>query len=354
MSGGWQSTFTKRRRLPVDRLGQADLDRPKAGAKSALEDEVSEVKYPIGVLIMAYGGPNSLEELPGYLADIRHGRPTTPAVLEEISNNYRQIGGKSPLLEISSQQAEAVAGQLDPAHFKVYLGMRHWSPWIEEVVGQMIDDGITHGVSLVLAPHFSGMSVARYQAKVNDGLQMYRGDISFKHIASYHDAPQLIQALANRVEEGLARWPDSERDEVHVVFSAHSLPVRILKTGDPYDSQLRETAALVARKAGLPESRWSWSYQSAGRSPEPWLGPQLEEYIPELAAQGIKNVVSLPIGFVSDHVEILYDIDIKAQAAAGDVGVRLERPTALNTDPLFVDTLVTIIQREAAEWLPPQ
>jgi protoporphyrin/coproporphyrin ferrochelatase len=131
---------------------------------------------------------------------------------------------------------------------------------------------------------------------------------------------------------------------VHVVFSAHSLPVRILKMGDPYDSQLRETARLVAEKAGLPPERWSWSYQSAGRSPEPWLGPQLEEHIPKLAAQGITNVVSVPVGFVSDHVEILFDIDIEAQAVANEYGVRLERPPALNTDPLFIETLARLIE----------
>lgn len=306
------------------------------------------LQKPIGVLIMAYGGPNSLAEIPGYLADIRHDRPTTTAVLEEITHNYQQIGGKSPLLGISQQQMAAVAAQLDPAHFKCYLGMRHWSPWIEEVVGQMIEDGITHAISLVLAPHFSKLSIAKYQEKIADGLALYRGHIEFEHIASYHNAPLLIQALANRVQEGLAQWPESERPLVHVVFSAHSLPIRILKMGDPYDSQLRETAELVAQQAGLPPEQWSWSYQSAGRSPEPWLGPQLQEHIPALAAQGIKNIVSVPVGFVSDHVEILYDIDIQAQAVAQELGVRLERPSALNTDPLFIQTLVDLIQQRAA------
>lgn len=306
------------------------------------------LQKPIGVLIMAYGGPNSLAEIPGYLADIRHGRPTTTAVLEEIIHNYQQIGGKSPLLGISQQQMAAVAAQLDPARFKCYLGMRHWSPWIEEVVGQMIEDGITHAISLVLAPHFSKLSIAKYQEKIADGLALYRGHIEFEHIASYHNAPLLIQALANRVQEGLAQWPESERPLVHVVFSAHSLPIRILKMGDPYDSQLRETAELVAQQAGLPPEQWSWSYQSAGRSPEPWLGPQLQEHIPALVAQGIKNIVSVPVGFVSDHVEILYDIDIQAQAVAQELGVRLKRPSALNTDPLFIQTLVDLIQQRAA------
>jgi len=305
---------------------------------------------PIGVLIMAYGGPNSLAEIPGYLSDIRAGRPTTPAVLAEITHNYAQIGGKSPLLAMSTQQMEAVAAQLDPARFKLYLGMRHWSPWIEEVVGQMIGDGITRAISLVLAPHFSKLSVAKYQEKIRDGLAMYRGQIEFSHIASYHDALPLLQAFVNRVQDGLARWPLAARDEVHVVFSAHSLPERILKMGDPYAQQLHETAQLVADHAGLRPDQWSWSYQSAGRSPEPWLGPQLEEHLGTLAGQGVKNVVSIPIGFVSDHVEILYDIDIKAQEVARGLGMRLERPPALNDDPFYIQTLVELIQARAAQF----
>ncbi len=313
---------------------------------------MSDIHYPIGVLIMAYGGPNSLEELPGYLADIRQGRPTTPAVLEEISNNYRNIGGSSPLLEITTRQIEAVRKRLDPERYKIYLGMRHWAPWIEEVIGQMLDDGVTHAVGLVLAPHYSKLSVAKYQGKIAAGLEMQHGAIEFENIASYHDAPKLIEALANRVMEGIERWPEDEQESVHVIFSAHSLPVRIIKMGDPYDSQLRETARLVAEKAGLAEDRWSWSYQSAGRSPEPWLGPQLEEYIPELAEQGVKNIVSIPVGFVSDHVEILYDIDIEAQAVAKELGIRLERPPALNEDPLYIDTLVELVTAAAAKLQP--
>lgn len=310
----------------------------------------TRINYPIGILIMAYGGPNSLDEIPGYLADIRAGRPTTPAVLEEITHNYAQIGGKSPLLAISQKQMAAVQERLDPARFRFYLGMRHWSPWIEEVVGQMLDDGVTHAISLVLAPHFSKLSVAKYQEKIADGLSMYRGQIEFAHIASYHSAPQYIQALTNRVQDGLSRWPAVERNKVHVVFSAHSLPERILKMGDPYDQQLRETAHLVAERAGLRTDQWSWSYQSAGRSPEPWLGPQIEDHIPALVEQGIKNIVSIPVGFVSDHVEILYDIDIKAQGVARELGVRLERPPALNDDPLYIATLAELIEKESARW----
>ncbi len=315
-------------------------------------NSMNPIRYPIGVLVMAYGGPNSLDELPGYLSDIRSGRPTTPAVLEEITYNYQQIGGRSPLLGISTKQVAAVERLLNPSVYRCYLGMRHWSPWIEDVVEQMIVDGITHAVSIVLTPHFSKLSVAKYQAKVTDGLDMYRGQIRFEHIASYHDAPKLIQAFANRVQLALDCWPVDEQDDVHVVFSAHSLPVRIVKMGDPYDDQLRETAGLVAACAGLSERQWSWSYQSAGRSPEPWLGPQLGEHLHDLARRGIKNIASIPVGFVSNHVEILYDIDIQARELGRELGLRLERPPALNLDPLYIETLVDLIQTRAAPWLP--
>ena len=305
---------------------------------------------PIGILIMAYGGPNSLDELPGYLADIRNGRITTPAVLEEISHNYAQMGGRSPLMAFTQAQIDAIAAYFDPEKVRFYLGMRHWAPWVEEVVGRMLEDGITQAVSMVLAPHYSGMSIAKYQYKIAEGLKIYHGQIDFRHIMSYHTAPGYIEALARRVQEGLDRWPQEERDRVHVVFSAHSLPVRIIREGDPYADQLRESAELIAQAANLPPERWSWSYQSAGRSPEPWLGPQIEDYIPVLAEQGIRDIISIPIGFVCDHVEILYDIDIKAQGVAHELGIRLERPAALNDDPQFIAALAELISAEIASF----
>jgi ferrochelatase len=298
---------------------------------------------------MAYGGPASLDEIPGYLADIRSGRPTPREVLEEITDNYRAIGGHSPLLDISRRQVDALADRLGDG-YRCYLGMRHWSPWIEEVVGEMVEDGVTHCVSLVLAPHFSALSVARYQQKVADGLDLYRGRIELEHIPSYYDAPGLIVAFAGRVTEGLARWREDERERVHVVFTAHSLPERVLADGDPYDRQCRETARLVAERAGLPDDRWSWSYQSAGRAPEPWAGPDLGDHLEALAARGVHNVVIVPVGFVSDHVEILFDIDVRARAIAAARGVRLERPAALNDDPTFIDALAGLVRERAGRW----
>jgi protoporphyrin/coproporphyrin ferrochelatase len=302
---------------------------------------------PLGVLVMAYGGPESLDELPGYLADIRAGRPTPREVLEEITGNYRAIGGRSPLLDVTRLQVAAVAAELGDG-FRCYLGMRHWAPWIEEVVGEMVADGIESAVGLVLAPQFSALSVAKYQQKVADGLELYRGRIAFEQVGSYHDHPGLVEAFASRVEDGLARWPGAERERVHVVFSAHSLPRRVLDSGDPYELQCLETARLVAERAGVPESRWSWAYQSAGRTPEPWAGPDLSEHLSELAAGGVRDVVSVPVGFVSDHVEILFDIDVQARTAADGLGMRLERPPALNDDPVFIEALAGLVRERAA------
>ena len=300
----------------------------------------------IGVLVMAYGGPSSLDEIPGYLADIRHGRPTPRAVVDEITESYRAIGGRSPLLEVTQQQVAALQEELGDS-FRCYLGMRHWSPWIEDVVGEMAEDGIADAVSLVLAPHFSALSVARYQQKVADGLELYRARIRFEHVPSYHDAPGLVDAFASRVVDGISRWPAGERDGVHVVFSAHSLPQRVLAAGDPYGEQCLETARLVAELAGLADERWSWAYQSAGRTPEPWAGPDLGEHLAALASRGVRAVVSVPVGFVSDHVELLFDIDHKAEAVAAELGMRLERPPALNDDPVFIAALAELVRARA-------
>ncbi|MGQ0732303.1 MAG: ferrochelatase [Acidobacteriota bacterium] len=306
---------------------------------------------PIGLLVMAYGGPESLDDLPGYLADIRRGRPTPRALLDEIAHNYRSIGGKSPLIEITRRQANALAARLGETRFGCYIGMRHWAPWIEDAVARMVDDGVTHAVSLVFAPHYSRLSVGAYQQRVAEGLDMAHGRIDFRHVASYHDAPKLVAALAARVRAGLDHWSEEERAGVHVVFSAHSLPARILASGDPYDAQCRETARCVAERAELPGSRWSWSYQSAGRSPEPWLGPSLEAHLEALAHHGVRQVLSVPVGFVADHVEVLCDIDIRARARARSLGVRLERVTMLNDDPLFIEALAEIVEAHAAVWL---
>jgi ferrochelatase len=300
---------------------------------------------------MAYGGPASLDEIPGYLADIRAGRTTSRAILHEITENYRAIGGRSPLPEKTAAQIGALAARFDPARVKFYPGMRHWAPWIEDAVGRMLDDGVERAVSLVLAPHYSRESIAKYHVRIAGGEDLHHGRLEWRHIESYHTHPRLVEALALRVADGLARWPGEDRAGVHVVFSAHALPARILKEGDPYQDQLWETARLVAARAGLAEGQWSWAYQSAGRTPEPWLGPRYEDHLDALAARGLKNLVAVPVGFVSDHVEILFDLDIQAQKKARDLGIRLERPAALNDDPLFIDYLADEVTRRLEGWL---
>ena len=237
----------------------------------------------IGVLVMAYGGPASLDEIPGYLADIRHGRPTPRAVVDEITESYRAIGGSSPLLAVSRRQVDALAAELGD-EYRCYLGMRHWSPWIEDVVGEMVEDGVTRAVSLVLAPHFSALSVAKYQQKVADGLELAGTD----PLRARCELPRRAGArhrvrLAGR--GGPLALARGERERVHVVFSAHSLPERVLASGDPYGEQCLETARLVAERAGLADERWSWAYQSAGRTPEPWAGADLGEHLATLAAR---------------------------------------------------------------------
>lgn len=316
-----------------------------------MKEKTNNARKPIGILFMAYGGPEGLDEMAGYLADIRAGRVTSSAILEEITNNYRQIGGKSPLPEFTALQVNATMKALENLEtpIKAYVGMRHWSPWIEDAVREMLDDGIEKAVAIVLAPHYSSMSVEKYQKKIKAALKMNHGHIDFSFINEYHTEPGYITALADRVRAGINTWSEDERDDVHVILSAHSLPVRIEREGDPYSKQLLESAALVAKQAGLNDEQWSWSYQSAGRSPEPWLGPQLDEHMNDLAARGIKKMVSVPVGFVSDHVEILFDIDIAAQEVAEELGVTLVRPPALNDDPLFIGTLASVIARKLIE-----
>ena len=314
----------------------------------------SRVTDRIGVLLMAYGGPESLDEVPGYLADIRAGRPTPRAVVAEITEHYRQIGGRSPILANSERQRAALAAALQPRGWRCYLGMRHWSPWIEEVVAAMAADGVTRAVAAVLAPHYSSMNIERYFQKVRAGVELYRAPIEFTFVKSYHDAPLLLDALSRRVRDGLDRWPDPQRGSVHVVFCAHSLPVRARAEGDPYEAQLLATARAVAERAGLPGERWSWSFMSAGRSPEPWMGPDLVEHLDALHGRGVRSVLCVPVGFVTDHVEVLYDVDIEAARTATELGMRLERPPSLDDDPGFIQALADAVtaQAEVAGFLP--
>ena len=303
---------------------------------------------PIGILLLAYGGPDSLDDVEPYLLDIRGGRPTSPELVEEIKERYALIGGRSPLLDITRQQAQALEAHLNRSgdvRYRAYVGMRHWQPRIREAVAHMVEDGIEQAVVLVMAPHYSRMSTGAYFARLDEAIDELDATIAFTRVESWHDHPGLIDALEEKFIEALIRF---ERDGVgllpKVIFSAHSLPARILDWGDPYDAQLHETASLVAEQLDLPSDRWLFSYQSAGRSPEPWLGPQIEDVIVDLAQAGEKRLLVVPIGFVCDHVEVLYDIDIEGRGLAEAHGARLERSESLNASPTFIAALAEIVK----------
>jgi ferrochelatase len=299
---------------------------------------------------MAYGGPDSLEDVEPYLLDIRGGRPTSPELVAEIKERYALIGGRSPLLDITRQQAERLEAHLNrsgEARFRTYVGMRHWQPRIKEAVAQMAGDGIEQAVALVMAPHFSRMSVGAYFKRLDEAIGDLDVNITVNHIESWHDHPGLVAALAEKASDALALFDGNAGDSApKVIFSAHSLPSRIQEWGDPYDAQLHETAALVAEQLKLPADRWLFCYQSAGRSAEPWLGPPIEDVIVELARADERRLLVVPIGFVCDHVEILYDIDIEGRQLAQAHGVRLERSESLNASPTFIAALADLVKCE--------
>jgi ferrochelatase len=225
--------------------------------------------------------------------------------------------------------------------------MRHWRPWIEDVVRSIAESGTRRAIALALAPQFSELSTARYWERIQRGLDLHRLEFEVERIGSYHAAAGLVAALAERTAAGLQHW--TEGAAAHVVFTAHSLPVSSTSSGDPYQTEVLATATLVARHLGLPPERWSFAFQSAGRSAEPWLGPALDEHLESLAEQGVQRALVTPVGFVSDHVEVLYDIDVKAKATAERCGIELTRAATVGTHPAFISQLADLV-RGVAEW----
>jgi protoporphyrin/coproporphyrin ferrochelatase len=291
------------------------------------------------VLLLAYGGPDSLDDIPAYLLDIRGGRETPQSLIDEITERYHLIGGRSPLLSITASVATKLKKRIG---YPVYIGMRHWRPFIEDTIRHMAQDGIEHIVAICMAPHYSTLSIGKYREKLEEAIAETNRSMTVDFVDSWHTQPDYLQAVADNVGATLARWPVAERPGVKIVFTAHSLPVFILERGDPYDRQLRETAALLADRLDLAPDQWTFSYQSAALTGVPWLGPQIEELVVELAGHGQRNLVVAPIGFIADHVEVLYDIDIGVQNIARPLGVRVERPPMLNDSDPLVQTLVTI------------
>jgi len=293
---------------------------------------------------MAYGAAGSLEEIEPYLKDIRGGRPVSPELIEQVRDRYRLMGGKSPLLEITKQQAAALEISLNrnTGEFNVYIGMRHWHPYIQDTVGRMKADGIRKVTAVCLTPYYSRLSVGAYFQKLDEAVSSVEAAFKVRQIKSWNDHPKFIDAVADKVLSALNRFPPVVRDKVTLLFSAHSLPERILAEHDPYPEELNETIERVMKRVG--PRPWRFAYQSKGRTPEPWLGPDVAEIIDELHSQGCRHLLMAPIGFISDHMETLYDVDIMYRQQCEAKGIHLERAESLNASPGLIDTLAAVVR----------
>ncbi len=305
------------------------------------------------VLLMAYGGPSRLEDVEPFLLDVRGGRATPPELVAEVRERYRAIGGASPILERSREQAAALeerlnlagAGEVgDVGPWRVFVGMRHWHPYIRRAVEEIAVGGFERLVALCLAPQFSGISVGAYFRALDGALAAVPGgaDLPVARIPSWHDHPGFVAALADEVRHAVRRFPADELAGLQFVFTAHSLPEAALAEDDPYVRQVRETARAVAEEAGVPDGQVA--FQSAGARPGAWLGPSLDQTLDALAGEDCRAVLVVPVGFVSDHVEVLYDLDVEAQARARELGLHLERTASLNAAPRFIDALADLVR----------
>jgi protoporphyrin/coproporphyrin ferrochelatase len=302
-------------------------------------------KEQIGVLVMSYGTPESIEQVESYYTHIRRGHPPTAEQLAELTHRYEAItGGVFPLRENTNRQVMALQETLNREHptfdFRCYQGLKHAYPYIEDGISQMAADGIKRAIGIVLAPHYSVMSIGGYNQRAKSKAEELGIELSC--VESYHMHPKLLALLTERVKAALQRF---DRDNVRVIFSAHSLPEKILEMGDPYQDQLLESSKAVAEAAGVRE--WQFAWQSAGRTSVPWLGPDIMDVLRQLhQEEQIKNVLICPIGFVSDHLEVLYDIDIECQQLSQELGMHLERTASLNDDHLYIETLSDCVYQQ--------
>jgi ferrochelatase len=311
------------------------------------------------VLLMAYGAPENLDEIEAFLLHVRGGRVSSPEFIEEIKKRYRLIGGGSPLLEITRSQAQALESQLNieyksenSSSFRVYVGMRHWKPTIKEAIKKIGVDGYSDVVALCMVPYYSRMTVGAYFVALEEAQESLKKEdvlqarLNILPIDSWHLHPDYIQAIVEKTKEGLKQFSDVEQEQISIVFTAHSLPASIVAQSDPYCSQLEETAGLVAKELGLERERWQLCFQSMGAAPVEWLGPQLKDVIEQKSREHCSHLLIVPIGFLVDNVEILYDIDIDARQYASERGIHLERTRSLNTSSLLIRALTEIVKQK--------
>ena len=301
-------------------------------------------KKKVGLLVMAYGTPYKEEDILPYYTHIRRGRPPAQEQLEDLQNRYAAIGGISPLARITEDQANALCNRLnevqDEVEYSVYIGLKHITPFIEDAVQKMSEDGIEEAVSIVLAPHFSTFSVKSYNGRAQEEAEKY--GITITSVESWYKEPKFIEYWANQVRDTYASMSEEERANACLVVSAHSLPEKILANGDPYADQLQETADLIAEAAGVKNYEVGW--QSEGQTPEPWLGPDVQDMTRDLHREkGYTTFVYTPVGFVSDHLEVLYDNDYECKVVCDEIGASYYRPAMPNIDPLFVDAMADAV-----------
>lgn len=304
----------------------------------------------IGVLLMAYGSPSGPEDLEEFYTSVRGGRRPSPEMLRGLGERYRAIGGRSPLPEITRRQAAALQARLDrdaPGCFRVYAGMRHSPPFIAETVAAMAADGITTGVGLALTPHYSSVGAGAYIAAAEAARESTPA-LSLRYVERWGNHPRFLDAVADRLGDALATLGNKERETARVVFTAHSIPEQALAEGDPYTEELQRTCQGVADRSGIQD--WILAYQSAGRTAGPWLKPNVHEVILGIQGSGAQTVVVCPVGFISDHLEILYDIDIECRGLAASAGLRLLRAASLNDSQLLIEALADLAREAAASF----
>ncbi len=307
------------------------------------------MKKKTGLLVMAYGTPRSKEEIEPYYTHIRHGRKPSEEALEDLTNRYEAIGGISPLAKITEDQASKLESFLNEVvedrEFKAYLGLKHIDPFIEDAVTKMKEDGIEEAVSIVLAPHFSTFSVKSYNGRAKEESEKINGP-TIQSVESWYKEPKFIQYWSNQIKKTMEQISNPEKS--CVIFSAHSLPEKILQNGDPYPEQLRETAELIAKEAGINQYEIGW--QSEGNTPEPWLGPDVQDLTRTLFENhGYTSIVYCPVGFVADHLEVLFDNDYECKVVTDELGIDYYRPEMPNSKPEFIECLATVIQKKLAE-----
>jgi ferrochelatase len=297
-----------------------------------------------GLLLLAYGTPETPDHVAPYYTHIRGGRPPSDEQVAHLVHRYEAVGGRTPLTELTEAVRAAVAGGLAARghDVPVYVGMKHWHPWIADTVGRMHADGVSRAACVVLAPHYSRFSVGGYQRYIFEGMHARGVRLDVDFVEQWHLHAGFVEVMATLVREALDAWPAGRRDDVTVVFSAHSLPERIRTWDDPYERQLADSAAAVAERVGLRAHRMAW--QSAGATGEPWIGPDILDFLETLHGEGVRDVLQVPIGFVCDHLEILYDLDIEARQKAAALGVTYRRTQLPNARPDFVRTLTDVAE----------